>query len=279
VKPWCLLARLGGIGDNLIASSVLPLLAETHHVEVMAQRPQHVIFEGNPYISKLTVRAPGDLPADGNHWQAWFAHRGREYDKWFNLSHSCEGMLALLPGQTQFNWPAAWRRKYCGVNYLEFVHDIVGVRHEFNPRFYPTDEEQDRAAKTLAHVRGAGGYRHVVGIVLAGSRLDKMWPYLPLLVAKLVRELRVAVVMFGGDSEAKIAKRVHARGAVDRSGASVLADPPIARDLAALRSGDHPRHRAGLGRGDGSAAEDHAAEPRLAGEHHQALAQHDDLAR
>jgi len=248
VKPWCLLARLGGIGDNLIASSVLPLLAETHHVEVMAQRPQHVLFENNPYVSKLTVREPGDLPADGNHWQAWFAHRGREYDKWFNLSHSCESMLALLPGQTQFNWPAAWRRKYCGVNYLEFVHDIVGVRHEFNPRFYPTDEEQERAAKTLAHVRGAGGYRHVVGIVLAGSRLDKMWPYLPLLVAKLVRELRVAVIMFGAENEAKIAKRVQDfclefNGGPDGMHAALSTDPehpswPIRRSLATLQHCD-----------------------------------------
>jgi ADP-heptose:LPS heptosyltransferase len=208
LKPWALVARLGGIGDNLIASSVLPLLAETHNVEVMAQEPQHVVFENNPHIAKLTVRKPGDLPADGNHWQAWFAHRGREYDRWFNLSHSCEGMLALLPGQTQFNWPASWRRRYCGVNYLEFVHDIVGVRHEFHPRFYPTAEEDEHARETLDKVRGAGGYRYVVGIVLSGSRLDKSWPYMPLLVGKLVRELKVAVVLFGSEAETKIAKHI-----------------------------------------------------------------------
>jgi ADP-heptose:LPS heptosyltransferase len=208
LKPWALVARLGGIGDNLIASSVLPLLAETHNVDVMAQEPQHVVFENNPHIAKLTVRKPGDLPADGNHWQQWFAHRGREYDRWFNLSHSCEGVLALLPGQTQFHWPAAWRRKYCGVNYLEYVHDIVGVRHEFNPRFYPTEAETQHASETLDKVRGAGGYRYVVGIVLSGSRLDKSWPYMPLLVGKLVRELNVAVVLFGSEAETKIAKHI-----------------------------------------------------------------------
>ena len=208
MKPWALVARLGGIGDNLIASSVLPLLAETHNVEVMAQEPQHVVFENNPHIAKLTVRKPGDLPADGNHWQQWFAHRGREYDRWFNLSHSCEGVLALLPGQTQFHWPAAWRRKYCGVNYLEYVHDIVGVRHAFDPRFYPTEAETQHASETLDKVRGAGGYRHVVGIVLSGSRLDKSWPYMPLLVGKLVRELNVAVVLFGSEAETKIAKHI-----------------------------------------------------------------------
>jgi ADP-heptose:LPS heptosyltransferase len=206
VKPWCLVARLGGIGDNLIASSVLPLLAERFNVEMMAQAPQHVVFEHNPHIAKLTVREAGDLPADGNTWQAWFAHRGREYDRWFNLSHSCETTLALVPGQTQFYWPAAWRRQRCGVNYLEFVHQICEVGAPYNPRFFPTEAEAERAAQTLVKVRE--GHRHVVGIVLSGSRLDKSWPYMPLLVAKLIRELNTAVVLFGSEPETKIAKAI-----------------------------------------------------------------------
>ncbi len=248
MKPWALLARLGGIGDNLIASSVLPLLAETHNVEVMTQEPQHVVFQGNPHIAKLTVRKPGDLPGDGNQWQAWFAHRGREYDQWFNLSHSCEGTLALLPGQTQFHWPVAWRRAHCGVNYLEFIHDIVGVRHEFNPRFYPTLEETEHAARTLDKVRGAGGYRRVVGVALSGSRLDKLWPHLPMLVAKLVRELHVAVVMFGSETEAVMAKHIQDfvhefNGSYDGMHAAISSDKdkpswPIRRSLATLQQCD-----------------------------------------
>jgi ADP-heptose:LPS heptosyltransferase len=207
-KPWALVVRLGGLGDNLIASSVLPVLARTHHVEVMAQRPQHVIFENNPHVARLTVRAPGDIPGDGNQWQAFFRHRGAEYDRWVNLSHSCESMLALLPGQTQFDWPASWRRKFCGRNYLEFVHDVAEVEHTFNPRFYPTDAEALHASNTLAKVRGAGGFRHVVGIALSGSRLDKVWPWMPMLVAKLIREARVAVVMFGSEAETTMATHI-----------------------------------------------------------------------
>src|SRR5215469_6158398 len=209
-KEWCLVARLGGIGDNLMASSILPLLAEKYHVEVMAQKPQHVIFENNPHISKLTVREAGDLPADGNQWQGWFAHRGKEYARMVHLSHSCETILALVPGQTQFQWPASWRRKYCGVNYLEFIHSIAEVPFTFNPgpRFYPTAEEEKKAQQTIDKVRGDGGYRQVVGICLSGSRLDKIWPYLPMLVAKLIRELRVAVVLFGGAGEKIVAEHI-----------------------------------------------------------------------
>ena len=292
MKRWCLVIRLGGIGDNLIASSVLPLLAETYNVEVMAQSPQHVLFENNPHVAKLTVRQAGDLPGDGNQWQAFFRHRGREYDKWVNLSHSCESMLALLPGQTQFDWPASWRRKFCGRNYLEFVHDIAEVRHEFNPRFHPTDQEATRAAQTLAKVRGDGGYHHVVGVVVSGSRLDKLWPYLPLLVAKLVRELRVAVILFGAESDKPMAVQTQDfvkeyNGGVQGMHAAISpdeADPswPIRRALATLQACDL------VITPDTGLAWGVAMEPvpkimllvaREPGEHHEALGQHDDAAR
>jgi ADP-heptose:LPS heptosyltransferase len=248
MKPWALVVRLGGIGDNLIASSILPLLAETHNVEVMAQRPQHVVFENNPHVAKLTVREPGDLPGDGNQWQAFFRHRGAEYDRWVNLSHSCETMLALVPGQTQFDWPASWRRAFCGRNYLEFVHDIAEVRHEFNPRFFPTEDETRHARQTLDKVRGAGGRRHVVGVAVSGSRLDKVWPYLPLLTAKLVRELPVSVVMFGAEADVAMAIQTQDfvkefNGSVDGLHATMSSDPavppwPIRRALATLRQCD-----------------------------------------
>jgi ADP-heptose:LPS heptosyltransferase len=238
---------MGGIGDNLMASSVLPLLAEKYHVEMMAQSPQHVTFLNHPSISKLTVREPGDLP-QGDQWQAWFAHRGREYERWINLSHSCETSLALLPGQTAFYWPASWRRAHCGINYLEFIHDIAEVRHDFAPRFYPTPAETDHAKRTLDTIRSAGGVRHVVGISLSGSRLDKIWPYMPMLIVKLIRELRVAVVMFGSETESKIAEHVQDfvaeyNGSYGGMHAAISPDKdkpswPIRRSLATLQQCD-----------------------------------------
>ena len=49
-------SRFGGIGDNLIASAVLPgLRAKYGRVEVITQHPQHVVFENNPYVDKLSV--------------------------------------------------------------------------------------------------------------------------------------------------------------------------------------------------------------------------------
>lgn len=200
-RPWCTVVRLGGIGDNLIASSVLPLLARDYKLEVIAQSPQHVIFENNPHIDRLVVKAPGDI----TDWPKWFGDRAKESDKFVHLTHSCEMTLAFLPGQIpEFTWPASVRRKLCARSYLEFVHDIAEVPYEFDPHFYPDDDEWTKARTTKAKV-GA----RAIGWILGGSRLDKRHPYSPMIIGRLIKELNVPVIMFGasgGDFE--LAKEV-----------------------------------------------------------------------
>lgn len=191
---WACICRFGGIGDNLMASSVLPLLAERgYKVEVMSQAPQHVVFENNPYIDKLSIKTEKDLPqTDAMAWQTWFKSRSGEYEVFANLSHSCESLLALLKGQTQFYWRPEFRRQLCGRSYLEVIHDIVGVSHRFDPRFFPTRDEVDKAYATKQRLGDK-----VIGWCLAGTRIDKLYPYSTMAIARLIREVKVPVVMFG----------------------------------------------------------------------------------
>ena len=191
---WAGIARLGGIGDNLIAASVLrPLKAMGYKIDVITSMPQGVVFENNPHIDKLSIKAPKDLPGDQQQWQAWFRSRAAEYDVFAHLSHSCEVSLAMLPAQTQSQWPSSARRKYYGHNYLEFVHDIAGVPYEFGPLFFPTDEERDQAIVTKRQI-GAGP---IIGWPINGSRVDKNYPKAPTTIARLIRELGAQVIMFG----------------------------------------------------------------------------------
>lgn len=202
-KTWACVVRLGGVGDNLIASSLLPLLARRHQVEVIAQDPWHVIFENNPHIAKLTVKKCGDFPSGGGmEWQQWFVSRSKEYAHFIHLSHSIETTLAVVPAQTQFNWPDDMRRAWCGRSYLEFAHDIAGLPHEFNPRFYPTDEEMATAWKTKA-VMG----NQVIAWVLSGTRIDKIYPAAPIVIARLIREMG-PVVLVGSTKEWEIAEQI-----------------------------------------------------------------------
>ena len=202
---WACIARFGGVGDNLIASAVLPgLRAKYGRVEVITQHPQHVTFENNPFVDKLSVHQKDDLP-EGADWQKWFVTRGKETAFFANLSHSLETLRALLPGQTQFYWSAEFRRKFCGQSYLETVADICGVPYDtLAPGFFPTDEEHAQAEAFKAKLGG-----RVIGWVLAGTRIDKVYPWSPDVVERLVRDV-APVVMLGmpNEKQLKIAETI-----------------------------------------------------------------------
>jgi len=203
VNDWAAVARFGGIGDNLIASAVLPgLRARYGRVEVITQKPQHVVFENNPFVDKLSVYSPGDIPGgDSDAWQGWFALRAKEYAFFANLSHSCETLRALTRGQTQFYWSDRFRRKMCGQSYLETVADICDVPYEtLDPRFYPTDAELAQAAESR---RKHGFSGRAIGWVLSGTRLDKIYSYAPMAIARLIREVG-PVICLGAPSQKEV---------------------------------------------------------------------------
>ena len=194
-NEWACVVRLGGVGDNLIASSVLASLKKKWgKLEVICAEPQHVVFENNPHIDKLTVKTQGDPPwENGLEWQKYWLARSREYAFFANLSHTCEVHRALTRAQTSYYWPASTRRKICGQSYLETVADVCEVPYEdIDPRFYPTDTEIEAALEVKKNV----GSRYI-GWVISGSRLDKIWPPASMVVGRIVKELGIPVVLFG----------------------------------------------------------------------------------
>jgi ADP-heptose:LPS heptosyltransferase len=202
---WAAICRFGGIGDNLIAASVLPLLARKYKgVDVITEEPNSVIFKNNPHLSRVIVKTKEELPNTGAvDYQKWFANRANEYDLFVNLSHSCENLLAMQAGQTQFYWPAHWRRKHCGKNYLETVHDICGLPHVFGPLFYPTEEEVHKALLTKDNLGPRN--RKKIAWVISGSRLDKTYPYSAQAVSRLISELNATVLLIGAPSNRDVA--------------------------------------------------------------------------
>jgi ADP-heptose:LPS heptosyltransferase len=193
---WACIIRYGGVGDNLIAASVLrPLKAMGYKIDVLSQEPQCSVFENNPFIDKLSIKhAQRDTPqGDMFQWHRFHWSRGKEYDLCVNLSHSCEALLAQFPASAPFWWPSHFRRKLCGHNYLETVHDIVGVAHEFGPLFFPTEGEQ----LGMVELRHRLTRKKVIGWCLTGSRVDKVYPMAPIAVARLIKDLDCEVVLFG----------------------------------------------------------------------------------
>ena len=190
---WVGLARFGGIGDNLICASPLrPLKRMGYKIEFITDYKHGIVFNNNPYIDKLTVIGDNQIPT-GPGWNKWFSTRAKEYDEFWHLSSTCEGRHALNIGTAAFWWPAHYRRKICAGSYLETVHDICGVAHDFGPLYFPTEEERLRAERTRDETM-KGPY---IAWVISGSRIDKLYPYSGIAVARIISELKMPVVMFG----------------------------------------------------------------------------------
>lgn len=198
MKRWAGIARFGSIGDNLIAASVLhPLKRMGYLVDVITTPPSHVVYLHNPNIDKLSVigDTKRDLPQDGFAWQKWVEARGKEYDVFLHASHSCEARHALFRNSTEFWLPADYRRKLCAGSYLETVHDIIGMPYQFGPLFYASDEEKHYARLTKDKI----GER-CLAWVLAGSRIDKVYPYATIAIPRIIKEHDIPVVLIGAQT-------------------------------------------------------------------------------
>ena len=205
---WAGIARMGGIGDNLIAASTLrPLKRMGYMNEVITSESSHSVFLNNPFIDKLTVKKDGEIPG-GAEWQKWFVARAKEYDLFAHLSHSCEVRHACLTDSTAFWSSDAYRRKLCAGSYLETVHDIVGVPYTFGPLFFPTEEERQRANQTKeTQIKG-----RFIAWVISGSRVDKIYPYMNIAAARIIKELGITVVAIGaGPKQFEFAKEIQER--------------------------------------------------------------------
>jgi ADP-heptose:LPS heptosyltransferase len=193
MQRWAGIARMGGLGDNLVAASVLrPLKRLGYMTEVITSELAHVVFHNNPHVDKLSVKRDDDIPK-GPDWQKWFVARSREFDLFAHLSHSMEVRHALHTDSTAFNWRPEFRRKICAGSYLETVHDIVGVPHDFGPLFFPTGEERE---KVSAVTRDKVGDRYAVWVI-SGSRVDKVYQYAPIAIARVIKELDIPVIIAG----------------------------------------------------------------------------------
>lgn len=197
-ERWAGIARMGGIGDNLIAASVLrPLKRQGYMIEVITQKPHGVVFENNPFIDKLSIKDARNFPQGGGlEWQKFFAMRVDEYDHFVHLSHTVEHLCAFFPAQTAFWWPVEARRKIANRNYIEAAMDIACVPYEFGPLFFPTVDETDQAIETKGRVDGK-----LVGWCLTGTRIDKAYSLAPTAIARIIKELGVTVFLFGAPND------------------------------------------------------------------------------
>lgn len=206
-QPWernpngrkrCLVIRYGAIGDQIMASSILPLLKrEGYHVTYNTTPDAAEIVRANPAIDDWWLQDKDQVPNEqlGPYWKAL----EERFDRIVNLCESIEGSLLALPGRITHGYSHEARHRISGaVNYWERTHDIAGVPHVFDVRFYPTEEERHAAR----HMREKFAGPCVVW-ALNGSSHHKVYPFTNTVVGWLLRHTDAHVFLVGDASDGK----------------------------------------------------------------------------
>jgi ADP-heptose:LPS heptosyltransferase len=193
--PWVLVVRMGGIGDCLIASSILPALkGQGYKIAFMGKEPKANVLENNPHIDRLILMPDSFEPES---WFDFFEQQHRLYDRVINLFGTVEGTLLARPEYVQFLWEPLALRATCNVNYLERTHACAGVPPPFVPAFYPSQAEDDEAQVFADTLRPAP----VIGMPVSGSAVDKVSPHLSQIAVKLVARTGATVILMAEDND------------------------------------------------------------------------------
>lgn len=193
-EKWALVARFGGLGDVLIASSILPgLKARGLKVAFLCVKEMAEVLEHDPHIDRLI--SIDKLPEKTASIVDFFKAMSLVYDEVYHLSETIERMLLFRRDTLQFYWPDKARRAFADRNYLELVHEFADVPPPYRPAFYPTQQEADQAK---AYVENWGGGR-VIAIQAMGSNFDKIYPFMDVVIGKLmtIPDVRIMVLANG----------------------------------------------------------------------------------
>lgn len=192
-KKACVV-RYGAFGDLMQSASVWAgLKKQGYHVTVFSSLPGAAVIEHDPNIDELVLFDKDQVPNANlvNFWDV----QAKRYDKFVNLSETVEGTWLAMPGRTPHRWTPLVRHKRMNENYVAFQHELAGVPHEPQIKFYATEAEKEWA-KTTRKKMGAGP---VVVWSLAGSSVHKTWAGLDAIIASfMVHYPDSSVVLVGG---------------------------------------------------------------------------------
>lgn len=194
-----LVIRYGGFGDMFQAASVFPPLKKAgYHVVVNTYERGKDLLKADPNVDEFVIQDPDQVP--GDQLGEYIDYLQTQYEKVVNLCESVEGSLVALPGRTPRYWPKQARQFLMNKNYVEMTHAIAETNGPFEMKFYPTIEEREWAAKQRTSI---GGSPTIVWS-LSGSSVNKTWPHVDQIVARLLTTFPECRIVFCGGPEDKL---------------------------------------------------------------------------
>lgn len=203
--------RLGGFGDQLMATSVFPALVKRGwSIEFWCGREHSRVVLHDPHIDTLVPVPFGAITDEG--MGAIIRGAMGAGDGVLQLSECCEATFLTIPERTTFYWPLAMRRKHFGqAGYLSVIAGLAEVpMDEVYERFYPTADER-------AQIDAVFGAKPSMVVSLSGSGCHKWWPGMPqFLKAAAERFPYLHIWTVGDDTKVKPPEhpRIHAMSKV-----------------------------------------------------------------
>lgn len=209
-EKTALVCRFGAFGDLMQASSVFAGLKEQgYHVTLIASEPGVGVVMHDPNIDSFMLLDKDQVP--NAHLSDFWKHQAKKYDKFVNLSESVEGTWLAMPHRTQHTWAPLIRHTHMNYNYLQFQHELAGVPHKPQVKFFSTPEERQLARQQRMKMG-----KFVILWSLAGSSAHKTWAGLDNIIASIMLSYRNVDVVLCGGPEAEMLeagweneKRVH----------------------------------------------------------------------
>ena len=191
--------RYGAFGDMMQVSSVLAGLKKQGYYTVLyCSPPGSDVLTHDPNIDEIVLQDKDQVR--NNELQLYWDFIKTRHDKFINLSESVERTWLASKGDIQFDWSYEVRHKYLNTNYLQFQHELAGVPHKPNVKFYATDEEREWAKTERAKMG-----KKVIMWCLSGSSVHKVFPYMDWFVATMMIGFPdVDIVLTGGLREVEL---------------------------------------------------------------------------
>lgn len=199
-KTACVV-RYGGFGDQIQAANILPeLKRQGYHVTMMTTPKGMDILRLDPHVDGWLLQGQDQVP--NQCLSEYWAHWAKKFDRFINLSESVEATLLAIPGRTNHLWPDAVRRKYMGINYLEWTAELAELPYTSEARFYASEEETNAVLGLTEHYGGPHTF-HVM-FALAGSSIHKFYPGQDIVITALLNLGPNIHVYLVGDEACKI---------------------------------------------------------------------------
>jgi ADP-heptose:LPS heptosyltransferase/predicted SAM-dependent methyltransferase len=194
-EKTCGIVRYGATGDLIQLSSILPGLKEQgYHITLFCTPSAKEVVKHDPHIDCFYVQGTDQVP--NPELPLFWGWHEKKFDKWLNLSESVEAQWLTFPGRSSNLWPLKVKQKYLDVNYAEFTHDMADVPMPPRPKFYATPDEQAWAKKEKARMGSP-----LIMYALSGSGVNKVWPHMDQLFARIMLHTKAHIVCVGAGAD------------------------------------------------------------------------------